>query len=165
MIRDDWCVPLFDISMCLSNAMDLISPKVVDHNKRVAYIAVCIAGEMGLSENEQEDALTNKKGYPAFSSRISLFSILLCLCYVFVSFFSSLSLASAFLFLCFLPARNDAAGLQLNVETFATSPRLTANIFARSSCITMTIPISGRKPAYKSPSTGPIASTIRGLAL
>ncbi len=43
--------------MCLSNAMDLVSPSVVDHHKRVAYIASSIAAEMGLSEEKQEDLI------------------------------------------------------------------------------------------------------------
>jgi hypothetical protein len=32
-------VPLFDMVMCLSDAMDLVSPIVTGHHKRVAYIA------------------------------------------------------------------------------------------------------------------------------
>lgn len=43
------------MSMCLSNAMDLISPAVVDHHKRVAYIASSISDEMGLSEEIRKD--------------------------------------------------------------------------------------------------------------
>lgn len=50
-------VPLIEMSMCLSNAMDLVSPHVVDHHKRVAYIATSIAREMGLSEEAQEDLM------------------------------------------------------------------------------------------------------------
>lgn len=50
-------VPLIEMSMCLSNAMDLVSPYVVDHHKRVAYIATSIAKEMGLSEEAQEDLM------------------------------------------------------------------------------------------------------------
>lgn len=53
----DLQVPLFEMSMSLSNALDLVSPHVVDHHKRVAYIAASIAAEMGLSEFEQEDVL------------------------------------------------------------------------------------------------------------
>jgi len=50
-------VPLIEMSMCLSNAMDLVSPHVVDHHKRVAYIATSIGKEMGLSEEAQEDLM------------------------------------------------------------------------------------------------------------
>ena len=50
-------VSLFEMSMCLSNAMDLVSPAVVDHHKRVAYIASGIAAEIGLPEKTQEDLI------------------------------------------------------------------------------------------------------------
>lgn len=50
-------VSLFEMSMCLSNAMDLVSPAVVDHHKRVAYIASSIAAELGLTEQIQEDLI------------------------------------------------------------------------------------------------------------
>ncbi|MBI5205027.1 MAG: HD domain-containing protein [Nitrospirae bacterium] len=50
-------VSLFEMSMCLSNAMDLVSPAVVDHHKRVAFIASSIAAEIGLSEKAQEDLI------------------------------------------------------------------------------------------------------------
>lgn len=49
--------PLFEMSMSLSNAMDIVSPHVVDHHKRVAYIAASIAAELGFAEAEQEDIL------------------------------------------------------------------------------------------------------------
>lgn len=50
-------VPLFDLVMCLSGAMDMINPSVVDHHKRVAYIAFCIGKEMGLSLEEQNNLI------------------------------------------------------------------------------------------------------------
>jgi HD-GYP domain-containing protein (c-di-GMP phosphodiesterase class II) len=50
-------IPLFDMVMCLSNAMDLVSQAAVDHHKRVAYIALSIADEMGLSTEEQNSLL------------------------------------------------------------------------------------------------------------
>ncbi len=50
-------VPLIEMSMCLSNAMDLVSPHVVDHHKRVAYVATTIGREMGLSVESQEDLM------------------------------------------------------------------------------------------------------------
>ena len=37
--------------------MDLVSPAVVDHHKRVAYIASGIAAEIGLPEKTQEDLI------------------------------------------------------------------------------------------------------------
>jgi len=45
-------VPAFDIVMCLSRALDLVSPHVVNHHQRVAYIASCIAAEMGLTKED-----------------------------------------------------------------------------------------------------------------
>ncbi|MCL4514351.1 MAG: HD domain-containing protein [Firmicutes bacterium] len=50
-------IPLFDMLMCLSNAMDLVSPVLVDHHKRVAYISASIAAEFGLSKEEQNNLL------------------------------------------------------------------------------------------------------------
>ena len=50
-------IPLFNMVMCLSNAMDLINQAVVDHHKRVAYIALSIAAEMGLSIEEQNNLI------------------------------------------------------------------------------------------------------------
>lgn len=50
-------IPLLDLAICLSNAMDLISPTVVNHHKRVAYIALNIAAEIGLSTEEQNNLL------------------------------------------------------------------------------------------------------------
>ncbi len=47
-------VPLIEMSMCLSNALDLVSPRVVDHHKRVAYIACSIAAELGLPDEDRE---------------------------------------------------------------------------------------------------------------
>jgi len=41
-------VPLFDLILCVSNALDLVSPQVSDHHKRVAYIAAEIAEAMHL---------------------------------------------------------------------------------------------------------------------
>lgn len=50
-------ISLFEMTMCLSNAMDMVSPYVVDHHKRVAYIASSIAAEMGLPEKERENLI------------------------------------------------------------------------------------------------------------
>ncbi len=50
-------VHLFDLIKCLSRAMDLISPAVVDHHERVAYIAFSIGAELGLSMDEQNDLI------------------------------------------------------------------------------------------------------------
>lgn len=50
-------IPMLDLVLCLSSAMDLISPAVVNHHKQVAYIALNIATEMGLSVEEQDELL------------------------------------------------------------------------------------------------------------
>lgn len=48
-------VPLFDMIMCFSDAIDLVSQIVNGHHKRVAYIAASIAKEMGWSKEKQTD--------------------------------------------------------------------------------------------------------------
>ncbi|MCK4258591.1 MAG: HD domain-containing protein [Halanaerobiales bacterium] len=50
-------VSLIDIIISLSNALDLISPNVTNHHKRVAYIASSIAAELGMSKNEEIDLI------------------------------------------------------------------------------------------------------------
>ncbi|OCL27898.1 phosphohydrolase [Orenia metallireducens] len=50
-------VPLFDMVMCLSDAMDLVSPIVTGHHKRVAYIASSIGKELGLSKEDEKDLI------------------------------------------------------------------------------------------------------------
>lgn len=56
MIKDLY-IPLYDMVMCLSDAMDLISTEVVDHHKQVAYISYCIALQLGLPAEEQKNIL------------------------------------------------------------------------------------------------------------
>jgi HD-GYP domain-containing protein (c-di-GMP phosphodiesterase class II) len=43
-------ISLADIVMGLSSAVDLVSPQMADHHKRVAYIAYSISSQMGLPE-------------------------------------------------------------------------------------------------------------------
>lgn len=50
-------VSLFDMIMCLSSALDLVSPSVVNHHKRVAFIAFSIAVELGLPIEERRNIL------------------------------------------------------------------------------------------------------------
>ncbi len=50
-------ISLFDLAMALSEAMDLISPSIVNHHKRVAYIAHSIGTELGLSSQERDELL------------------------------------------------------------------------------------------------------------
>jgi len=54
MIKDPR-ITLFDLIICLSDAMDLVSPALVNHHKEVAYLATRIGGEMGLSDDDQTD--------------------------------------------------------------------------------------------------------------
>ena len=46
-------VKLFDLLISLSDAVDLVSPLIVNHHKEVAYIAVSIALELGLPKKTQ----------------------------------------------------------------------------------------------------------------
>ncbi|ATW24581.1 HD-GYP domain-containing protein [Candidatus Formimonas warabiya] len=50
-------ISFFDLIVALSNTMDLINPVMVNHQKRVAYIAYFIAEEMGLSKEERMKVL------------------------------------------------------------------------------------------------------------
>jgi len=50
-------VPLFDMVMSLANAIDLVSPALVNHHNRVAYVASSLASELGLSAIEQKDLM------------------------------------------------------------------------------------------------------------
>jgi response regulator RpfG family c-di-GMP phosphodiesterase len=56
-MKNEFPVSLFDMIFCLSQAVDLVSPMVADHHKRVAYIAFSIAREMDLP-NEKIRELT-----------------------------------------------------------------------------------------------------------
>lgn len=48
-------VSIFDLTLCVSQAVDFISPLLVDHHKRVAYIAFMIGRELGLPLCEQQN--------------------------------------------------------------------------------------------------------------
>jgi HD-GYP domain-containing protein (c-di-GMP phosphodiesterase class II) len=50
-------ITLFDLIVCLSDSMDLVSPSLVNHHKTVAYIAARIAAEMNLTEEVQVNLL------------------------------------------------------------------------------------------------------------
>lgn len=50
-------ISLFEMATCFSEALDLVSPKVVDHHKRVAYLASRIAGEAGFSADDRGTVL------------------------------------------------------------------------------------------------------------
>ena len=55
MVHKDPEIPLIDLIMCLSDAMDFISPAVVNHHMQVAYIALGIGDELGLSVEKKKD--------------------------------------------------------------------------------------------------------------
>lgn len=46
-------IPLFNLILAVSYAMDLINPNVVDHHSKVAYIAASIGKEMNLDQDER----------------------------------------------------------------------------------------------------------------
>lgn len=46
---------LFDLILCISDAVDLISPVVADHHRRVAYLSFQIARQYGLSPQRCKD--------------------------------------------------------------------------------------------------------------
>lgn len=69
-------VSLFDVVMCLSDAIDLISQVLVDHHKRVSYIAFNIATEIGLCAEEQNNlvfaGLLHDSGALSLKERLDL---------------------------------------------------------------------------------------------
>ncbi len=56
MIRDPQ-IFLFDLVVCLADAIDLISPSLMSHHKHVAYIAYMISAELGQSLDDQKDII------------------------------------------------------------------------------------------------------------
>jgi len=53
--HDGLSVPLSDLINCLSDTIDLVSPELADHHKRVGLIAHALACQMGLTERESID--------------------------------------------------------------------------------------------------------------
>jgi HD-GYP domain-containing protein (c-di-GMP phosphodiesterase class II) len=51
----DQFIPIIDVVIALSSAIDLINPSISNHHKRVAYISYSIAKEMGYSDSEVKD--------------------------------------------------------------------------------------------------------------
>ena len=49
--------PLVDLILCLSDIIDLISPAINNHHKRVAYISLSIAEELGLTPEQQSEIM------------------------------------------------------------------------------------------------------------
>ncbi len=50
-------IKLFDMVLCFSRALDLMHPEIADHHLRVAYIACCIAEELGFTLAEIQNVL------------------------------------------------------------------------------------------------------------
>ena len=48
-------ISLFDLVMCLSDAVDLVSPSLVNHHKQVAYIAFSMGTELGLPLEQRNE--------------------------------------------------------------------------------------------------------------
>jgi HD-GYP domain-containing protein (c-di-GMP phosphodiesterase class II) len=53
--HDGLSVPLSDLINCLSDTIDLVSPELADHHKRVGWIAYALACQLGLPETESID--------------------------------------------------------------------------------------------------------------
>ena len=57
MITENPRIPLFDLALSLCDAMDLVSERLANHHKCVAYTAVSIADELGLSKEQKNQLL------------------------------------------------------------------------------------------------------------
>lgn len=70
-------IPIINMVLSLSSAIDLIDPSITNHHKRVAYISYNIAKEMNLSDNELKDlvlaSLLHDCGAVNLSERSTLF--------------------------------------------------------------------------------------------
>src|SRR6185369_7609057 len=53
--HDELSIPLSDLINCLSDTIDLVSPELADHHKRVGVLAYSLASQLGLSEAEAID--------------------------------------------------------------------------------------------------------------
>ncbi|OGO79739.1 MAG: hypothetical protein A2Y21_04805 [Clostridiales bacterium GWC2_40_7] len=70
-------INLYDMLLCLSSSVDLISPEVSTHHQQVAYLAFRLAEQMKLSKEEQRDILIagmlHDIGALTLSERLALF--------------------------------------------------------------------------------------------
>ncbi len=57
MPSEELKIKLIDMVLCFSRALDLLHPEISDHHLRVAYIASCLAEELGLTPAEKQDVL------------------------------------------------------------------------------------------------------------
>ena len=54
MAGTQYRIPLFDLLMALCTAVDIYSPVVANHHKRVAYIALRLAQELGMKAAQRD---------------------------------------------------------------------------------------------------------------
>ncbi|HJV02346.1 MAG TPA: HD domain-containing phosphohydrolase [Burkholderiaceae bacterium] len=50
-------IKLFDMVLCFSRAIDFLHPRISEHHLRVAYVAACLAEELGLDQEPTQDVL------------------------------------------------------------------------------------------------------------
>lgn len=55
--KTDFYIPLFDMILCLSNALDHISPVVKNHHMNVTYIALSLCEELQIDEHLKKNTL------------------------------------------------------------------------------------------------------------
>lgn len=71
-------INMYDLLLCLTKAIDLISPKLANHHQQVAYLSYKIAEQMGLSAEEKKDimlaGLLHDVGASSLDERIELLS-------------------------------------------------------------------------------------------
>jgi HD-GYP domain-containing protein (c-di-GMP phosphodiesterase class II) len=48
---------IYDLVLCLAESLDLVSPQLADHHKRVAYISYCLSGELGWKEDARKQVI------------------------------------------------------------------------------------------------------------
>lgn len=52
-VQTDFRIPVFDLLVSVTEALDLVSGQLVDHHKKVAYLSLQIAAELGLPTEQQ----------------------------------------------------------------------------------------------------------------
>jgi HD-GYP domain-containing protein (c-di-GMP phosphodiesterase class II) len=69
-------IRFFDVVLCISRALDLVSPELSDHHHRVAFIAACLAEELGLGAEDRKDIVIagalHDAGAISLTARLSL---------------------------------------------------------------------------------------------
>ncbi len=52
---DKHLINMYDLLLCLTKAVDLVSPELANHHQKVAYLAFKIAEQMGIPEGQKRD--------------------------------------------------------------------------------------------------------------